>query len=53
MYNRDVLLSRDTIRLFISTYLGLLSGDTVNGEASLHVIDQAEEFASLLNGHDI
>lgn len=30
-----------------------ISSDTVNGEASLDVIDETEELASLLDGHDV
>lgn len=31
----------------------LLGRDTVDGEAALHVVDQTEELAGLLNGDDI
>lgn len=32
---------------------GLLGGNAVNGEATLHVVDQTEELSGLLDGHDI
>lgn len=35
------------------THLGFLSGNTVNGETSLNVIDQTEELSGFLNGDDI
>lgn len=35
------------------THLGFLSGNAVNGETSLNVIDQTEELSGFLNGDDI
>lgn len=34
-------------------YLGFLSSDSVDGKATLNIIDQTEEFTSLFNGDDI
>lgn len=34
-------------------YLGLFSSNSVDGKATLDIIDQAEVFTSLLDGDDI
>lgn len=38
--------------MFVS-YLGLLSGDAVDGETSLHIVDQTEVLAGLFNADHI
>lgn len=48
-----VLGSNGHLLDFAQLVFGLLRGDAVDGEAALDVVDQTEELAGLLDGHDI
>lgn len=50
---RHVLGAQHSFAHLAQLVLGLLIGDPVNGETSLHVVDQTEMLASLLDGDHI
>lgn len=49
----DVLWADTDLLHFAQLVLGLLGRNTVNGEATFHVIDQSEEFSGLLDSDHI